>query len=233
MKDHIIYYSNYCETSKRLIQTLHGRVDPGSCDFICVDYPSSNVPPMIQYVPTIVMPRQSTVLAGDETIQWASQQSSHAQQRPQVSSRQADASARHAQPQPQAQVSHQEPNRERHGGEGYHQKQIYHMDQAGSGKNEVDQLAWLPGEMNGAYSTSYSFVETDTSAQGNGGSTLPGSFSFVGADAGGASNSGSSSMQPMTQTIEKKSRIHSDFDQRYEEFQRQREVGVQMARPRI
>lgn len=232
MKDHIIYYSNYCETSKRLIQTLHGRVDPGSCDFICVDYPSSNVPPMIQYVPTIVMPRQSTVLAGDQTIQWASQQSAHTQQRPQVSSRQAEPSRAQNQASRQAQGSET-------GGEGYHQKQVYHMDQAGSGKNEVDQLAWLPGEMNGAYSTSYSFVETDTSAQGNGGNTLPGSFSFVGADSGGGGNmqpgraNGGGNNQPMTQTIEKKSRIHSDFDQRYEEFQRQREVGVQMARPRI
>jgi hypothetical protein len=46
-------------------------------------------------------------------------------------------------------------------------------------ENPDDPLAWHGAEMGGAYSDNYSFLDSDTSAEGTGGSSIAHSFSFL------------------------------------------------------
>jgi hypothetical protein len=89
-------------------------------------------------------------------------------------------------------------------------------------------------EMSGMGQDPYSFVDQDTSANGDGGMRIQHSFEFLNGGAAfgtaaansiGMSGGGGSSGQP-------KSKKEEMFDKQMESYQREREQGMPMARPR-
>lgn len=103
----------------------------------------------------------------------------------------------------------------------------------------LEPEAWSSAEFGvGLYSSSgtdsnYSFINSDTNTTGNGGSTLPGSFSFLNGQAapgqrgvdlypGGGGNGG-----------EKKTKREQMFDSQMEEYMKYRDQGMPKAPPRV
>jgi hypothetical protein len=76
----------------------------------------------------------------------------------------------------------------------------------------------------------YSFNDSDTSTQGNGGSTIPGAFEFL----NGANSKGDKSSQEYYpgkgEQGRTKSKKEEMFDKQMEEYQRSREAGMPQAR---
>ena len=82
---------------------------------------------------------------------------------------------------------------------------------------------------------SYSGVDTDTSATGTGGMTMPGAFSFLN---GGSSNGDRLSQDvlgPATpaQSSQRRSRKEEMFDKQMEAYQRDRNAGISMGNGRV
>lgn len=77
----------------------------------------------------------------------------------------------------------------------------------------------------------YSFADSDTSTQGNGGSTIPGSFSFLNGGSGPGDRTGQ--QMPSMAAVEKKSKKESMMDQQMEEYMRERDRGIPNKIPRM
>ena len=71
---------------------------------------------------------------------------------------------------------------------------------------------------------SYSGLDTDTSAQGSGGMTMPGAFSFLGGAAGSSGQDAVGTGRPEPSL--KKSKKEEMFDKQMEAYQRDRNAGV-------
>ena len=72
----------------------------------------------------------------------------------------------------------------------------------------------------------YSGIDVDTSAQGNGGESIPGSFSFLNGGASVGDRSQSSSYNTTNDSGRKKTKKEELFDKQMEAYQREREVGT-------
>ena len=91
--------------------------------------------------------------------------------------------------------------------------------------SEID--GWSMAEnVSFAKGVGYSFNDSDTSVQGNGGSTIPGAFEFL----GGANAKGDKSSQDFYPGKSEQGRTRSKkeemFDKQMEEYQRSRENGM-------
>lgn len=85
----------------------------------------------------------------------------------------------------------------------------------------LDPEPYLDMEMGGGYGDSYSFIGTDTSAQGNGGLSMMHNFTYLnGQD--GVSTREASAFQT-TNTNQKRSKKEEMFDQQYEQMMKGRE----------
>ena len=85
----------------------------------------------------------------------------------------------------------------------------------------VEPEPYLDMEMGGGYGDSYSFIGTDTSAQGNGGLSMKHNFTYLnGQD--GVSTREASSFQT-TNSNQKRSKKEELFDQQYEQMMKGRE----------
>jgi len=85
----------------------------------------------------------------------------------------------------------------------------------------VDPEPYLDMEMGGGYGDSYSFIGTDTSAQGNGGLSMMHNFTYLnGQDS--VSTREASAFQT-TNTNQKRSKKEEMFDQQYEQMMKGRE----------
>lgn len=85
----------------------------------------------------------------------------------------------------------------------------------------VEPEPYLDSEMGGGYGDSYSFIGTDTSAQGNGGLSMKHNFTYLnGQDA--VSTREASAFQT-TNTNQKRSKKEELFDQQYEQMMTNRE----------
>lgn len=74
----------------------------------------------------------------------------------------------------------------------------------------------------------YSFQDSDTTTQGNGGSTIPGAFSFLNGMAGP-----SQAASPSMADVKQKSRKEQQFDNQMEDYKREREKGMPGNVPRM
>jgi hypothetical protein len=72
----------------------------------------------------------------------------------------------------------------------------------------------------------YSFNDSDTSAQGNGGFTIPGSFSFLNGANGVGEKSSQEYYPGKSEQGRNKSKKEEMFDKQMEEYQRSRELGM-------
>jgi hypothetical protein len=90
------------------------------------------------------------------------------------------------------------------------------------GQNEPEP--YLDMEMGGAYGDSYSFINTDTSAQGNGGMSMKHNFTYLnGQDS--VSTREASNFQT-TNTNEKRSKKEELLDKQMEQYMKGRDAGM-------
>jgi len=96
--------------------------------------------------------------------------------------------------------------------------------EGGKAEGPVDPEPYMDMEMGGGFGDPYSFLEADTSAQGNGGSTMKHNFTFLnGQD--GVSTREASTFQA-TDTNAKRSKKEQLLDQQMEMFMKDRDRGM-------
>jgi len=83
--------------------------------------------------------------------------------------------------------------------------------------------SWLGGEMSGYGDTGYSFVDADMSTAGNGGNTIPGSFTFLQGFGDKQSDIGLSAAVQNQGTRSKKEAV---FDKQMDLYKQQRDLGI-------
>jgi len=90
---------------------------------------------------------------------------------------------------------------------------------------ETDPEPYLDSEMGGGYGDSYAFLGDDTSAQGNGGTSMRHNFTYLnGQDAVGTKEA--SHFQSTGSSTHKRSNKEEMLDQQYEQFMKAREQGM-------
>ena len=88
-----------------------------------------------------------------------------------------------------------------------------------------EPASYIDNEMGGFGNAGYSFIDSDTSTAGNGGETIPGSFSFL----NGGASPGDRSGQNLGQSIQSqasRSKKEVMFDQQLDMYKQQREAGI-------
>jgi hypothetical protein len=96
--------------------------------------------------------------------------------------------------------------------------------QGGAQAGPMEPEPYLDMEMGGGFGDSYSFLGTDTSAQGDGGLSMKHSFGFLnGQDA--PSTREASNFQ-MTSSNQKRSKKEEMLDAQMEQYKASREVGI-------
>jgi hypothetical protein len=101
----------------------------------------------------------------------------------------------------------------------------------------VEPEAWSSSEFGvGLYSSAgagsdYSFINDDTNTNGNGGSSIPGSFSFLNGQAGPGQRG--VDLYPGGGGGEKKTKREQMFDQQMEEYMKYRDQGMPKGPARI
>jgi hypothetical protein len=88
-----------------------------------------------------------------------------------------------------------------------------------------EPASYIGNEMKGFGNAGYSFIDSDTSTAGDGGATIPGTFSFL----NGAASPGDRTGQSMGDSLQvKSSRSKKEvmFDQQLDMYKQQRETGI-------
>ena len=83
--------------------------------------------------------------------------------------------------------------------------------------------SWLGGEMSGYGDTGYSFVDADMTTAGNGGASIPGSFSFL---TGFGDKQSDASLASAVQNQGTRSKKEAVFDQQMDMYKQQRDIGI-------
>jgi len=88
-----------------------------------------------------------------------------------------------------------------------------------------EPASYIGNEMKGFANAGYSFLDSDTSTAGNGGETIPGTFSFL----NGGASPGDKSGQNLGQTLQTqagRSKKEVMFDQQLDMYKQQRDAGI-------
>lgn len=190
---HVCFYSKKCRWCEGFINELKNTPYFNEFKFICVD-PSPQRPPLpgwLKKVPTIVIRGEKEPRTDGDVMNW-------------LSERRLMGSAMPAQP-----IS-SSGNR---GG----------SDQRGSGAPPAQQEVepWIPGEMGGAITKSFSFINSDESPKHN--------FEFLNGGGGGVGVRTASDMPGGglgARGQQQKSKKEELFDKQMENFMRQRTAGM-------
>jgi hypothetical protein len=83
--------------------------------------------------------------------------------------------------------------------------------------------SWMGGEMSGYGDTGYSFVDADMTTAGNGGATIPGSFTFL---QGFGDKQSDSSLTTAVQNQGTRSKKEAVFDKQMDMYKQQRDLGI-------
>ncbi len=95
--------------------------------------------------------------------------------------------------------------------------------------NEPEAFNWME-QTSFARGLGYSFNDSDTSTQGNGGSTIPGAFSFLNGNAAPGDRTGNGI--PNMNSVEQRSKKERLMDEQMENYMKERDRGMpQMRRP--
>jgi len=93
--------------------------------------------------------------------------------------------------------------------------------------NSMELDGWNPAEnVSFAKGVGYSFNDSDTRVEGNGGTTIPGAFSFLNGGNAVGDKSSQDFYPGKTEQGRTKSKKEAMFDKQMEEYQRSREVGM-------
>ena len=160
-----LFYSNYCEHSKRIIDRIQPTLLVNQLNLICIDNPKINIPDFIQVVPTLFEPNQRSVIINQDLFNWVESQLGGGAQpqmaqpqmgQPQMGQPQMAQPQMAQQPVSQPQVSM---NNER-----LAMREV-------TGDDSI--LAFQKNEMLGSAGSAYSFIED------NDNETLNGNFSYL------------------------------------------------------
>ena len=94
----------------------------------------------------------------------------------------------------------------------------------GGGQGPAEPEPYLDIEMGGGYGDSYSFIGSDTSAQGNGGLSMMHNFAFLGG--GDSVSTREASNFQTTNSNAKRSKKEEMLDAQMEQYKASREVGM-------
>jgi hypothetical protein len=83
--------------------------------------------------------------------------------------------------------------------------------------------SWMGGEMSGYGDTGYSFVDADMTTAGNGGATIPGSFTFL---QGFGDKQSDASLATAVQNQGTRSKKEAVFDKQMDMYKQQRDLGI-------
>lgn len=91
-----------------------------------------------------------------------------------------------------------------------------------------DPVSWIDGEMGGFGNCGYTFLDTDCSAQGNGGESIPGAFSYLNGGASPGDRSGQSAIASTNPSHANagKTKKEIQFDSMMEQYKQQRDFGM-------
>jgi hypothetical protein len=120
-----------------------------------------------------------------------------------------------------------------------YEKKLTSMPKQASGQGGPQQSAvmsgepasWNDGEMGAFGNAGYTFIDSDTSVQGNGGNTIPGNFSFLNGAAAPGDRQSQNVVGGMSQSTGR-TRKEQQFDAQMEMYKQNRDVGLpQYRRP--
>lgn len=86
--------------------------------------------------------------------------------------------------------------------------------------------SWLSSEMDGYGNSGYSFLDSDMTTAGNGGSTIPGNFSFLNGASGAGDRESMSSLESSMKSQASRSKKEVMFDSQMEMYKSQRDLGI-------
>ena len=198
MSSNICFYSNQCKVCKAFFSELANTPFKNDFKFVCVDTtPRNRLPGYLKKVPTIVVQGEGDPLVGNEAINWLWIKK---MQDPRMNN-----------------------NQQQIGGQGQGQGQG--QGHNGGGQSESSEMGlgfWNPLEM-GSAGDSYSFLDQDTSVEGNGGYTMAQNFEFIGSGTDGGQGR---PRETMAIPAPKKSAKEHQFDAEMERYMTARNQGV-------
>jgi hypothetical protein len=149
----LIFYSNYCQNCKQIIEEIKKTPVGLSLKYICIDSESvrSKLPHYISSVPALVVGETNQIFVGNQILGWIEMSSG----------------AVSSSPPPAPPVR----------------------------KEDLGPNAWHNNEMN-AFSDMYSFIDVDTSAQGDGGMSMVHNFEILSPESNASRPSHGSIMMP-------------------------------------
>lgn len=97
-----------------------------------------------------------------------------------------------------------------------------------SAAGPAEPMSWIDGEMGGFGNCGYTFLDTDCSAEGNGGESIPGAFSFLngGSSPGDRSSQSAIASSNPSHANGGKTKKEIQFDQMMEQYKQQRDFGM-------
>jgi hypothetical protein len=87
-----------------------------------------------------------------------------------------------------------------------------------------EPASFIGNEMKGFGNAGYSFIDSDTSTAGNGGATIPGTFSFLNGSASPGDRSGQGGQSIQSQSSRSKKELM--FDSQMDMYKQQRDIGM-------
>jgi hypothetical protein len=90
----------------------------------------------------------------------------------------------------------------------------------------AEPQSWLSNEMYGFGDTQYSFLDSDTSTAGNGGSSIPGNFTFLNGASSPGDRESQASLTTAVQSQSSRSKKEVMFDKQMDMYKQQRETGI-------
>jgi len=70
MSNNFLFYSNYCQHSKRLLEQINKSGIQNTLNMCCIDDPNINLPPFVQSVPTLYLSNERKILVDDSLFVW-------------------------------------------------------------------------------------------------------------------------------------------------------------------
>lgn len=175
----ILFYSNYCSHSKNCIEMINKTNLRQQILIFCIDDNMEKIPSFIKSVPTILTPSKE-LIQGKQLFNYLehiymSNQSDNSLSLPNISNINSN---------PQSNQSFN-PNNNQNTIQTNTKEEI-----------EDDPLAWHGTEMGAGFSDNYSFIDIDTSAEGQGGQSIAHNFEFLGGNNLGYGNFNSNIKTP-------------------------------------
>lgn len=194
---HTCYYSNKCQWSKAFIQEIAETPWKREFRYICVD-PSPNrpaLPKWLEKVPTLVIRGEDTPRTDGEVMNWLYERKMKEPSPRSVSKGSGGEGGGGGRPGPGVSMGPEEPE------------------------------PFLASEMGMFAGNDYSFVDTDTNPQGDGGMTIRGAFQYLNGFIGEGEKT-SQEVGIARPGAGQKSKKELQFDKQFEEFQRERDAAT-------